>query len=395
MSSSSSLFPAIFYVGAVITVVAVALVFLSLAQFSKKKKVRGYLMPTAGLVKIYSPHGGAIEKVTVGDGQTVAKNAPLVTVTNRQSLINGDDVSTAVLKHLDERIAGLTQQITAQEHIGANRKMQLEHRIAGLRQQLVQLLQQKTTQQDKVETLDAQMPRYRRLQTQGYLADVEYEKHYNEDLNAHTQLESLDNRIAALRTQLTETVDALAVAPQEQASKLSQLHSRKSSLAQERVTTQGQHQRVLRAPIAGRVTAVQVHNGQQIESTRPVMALLPQGAQFVANLFIPSRAIGFVHSGQSVELQYDAFPHERFGVYDSVVTRVANAILSPAQVSAPIRVKQPVYRVQVALARQSVDTYGHSTPLASGMTLNANIILEKQSLLDWILDPLYSFKGHL
>lgn len=239
------------------------------------------------------------------------------------------------------------------------------------------------------------MPKYRHLLAQGYLADVKYQQHYNDYLSARANLESLNSRIASAKSDLSEAQDELEAAPNKLADTLSQLRSQRSALEQQRATSEGKSRRVLRAPVAGRITAIQVHSGQDVDSKRPLMAILPQGAKYAAELFVPSRAIGFVHQGQHVELQYDAFPHERFGVYDGTIADVADAIMTPAEVPAPVKLKQSVYRVKVALDRQAISAYGKSVPLTAGMTLSADIILEKRTLLDWLLDPLYSFKGHL
>ena len=43
------------------------------------------------------------------------------------------------------------------------------------------------------------------------------------------------------------------------------------------------------------------------------MTLTPRGGALRAELYVPSRAIGFVKSGQRVRLLYDAFPYQKFG----------------------------------------------------------------------------------
>lgn len=54
----------------------------------------------------------------------------------------------------------------------------------------------------------------------------------------------------------------------------------------------------------------------------------------------------------------------------------------------PLQIDEPVYKVKAKLQMQSVDAFGENVSLQPGMTLTANIILERQSFLDWILTPL-------
>ena len=62
------------------------------------------------------------------------------------------------------------------------------------------------------------------------------------------------------------------------------------------------------------------------------MTLLPDGASLLAELFVPSRAIGFVEPGQRVRLMVDAFPYQRFGTLGGRVETVSQAVLSPNEV---------------------------------------------------------------
>jgi membrane fusion protein len=58
-----------------------------------------------------------------------------------------------------------------------------------------------------------------------------------------------------------------------------------------------------------------------------------------------------------------------------------------------MELKEPVYRVTVELNKQDVFAYGENFPLQAGMMLEADIILDKQSLFEWIFEPLMSMKG--
>jgi membrane fusion protein len=46
--------------------------------------------------------------------------------------------------------------------------------------------------------------------------------------------------------------------------------------------------------------------------------------------------------------------------------------------------------VVVALEREDVDAYGKKMPLRPDMLLKADIILERRTLVQWILQPLLS-----
>jgi membrane fusion protein len=54
---------------------------------------------------------------------------------------------------------------------------------------------------------------------------------------------------------------------------------------------------------------------------------------------------------------------------------------------------EPIYRITVDLARQSVTAYGAQVPLQPGMALEADVALERRRLFEWVLDPLYAVTG--
>ena len=52
-----------------------------------------------------------------------------------------------------------------------------------------------------------------------------------------------------------------------------------------------------------------------------------------------------------------------------------------------------VFRVRVRLERPSVRAYGRELPLQPGMTLRADVVLERQPVLYWWLEPLFGLRG--
>jgi membrane fusion protein len=120
------------------------------------------------------------------------------------------------------------------------------------------------------------------------------------------------------------------------------------------------------------------------------LEIIPLDSTLQAQLFFPTRAFGFVRPGQQVRILYDAFPYQKFGTYRGSVTKVSQTILTSNDATGPITLNEPAYRVTVAPERPDIDAYGLKMPLQPGMLLKADVILEKRSLMRWLLDPLLS-----
>jgi membrane fusion protein len=58
-----------------------------------------------------------------------------------------------------------------------------------------------------------------------------------------------------------------------------------------------------------------------------------------------------------------------------------------------VTVPGPSYRVTVSVDRQSIEAFGRSFPLGADMTVKADIVFDRRSLLEWVLEPVLSLRG--
>jgi membrane fusion protein len=47
----------------------------------------------------------------------------------------------------------------------------------------------------------------------------------------------------------------------------------------------------------------------------------------------------------------------------------------------------------VRLARQEVTVYGRPVPLQPGLQLDADVLIERRRLIEWVFDPLFTLTG--
>lgn len=148
---------------------------------------------------------------------------------------------------------------------------------------------------------------------------------------------------------------------------------------------------VVAAPIGGRVEALPARVGQSVPVGGAVAIVVPADAELVAELFVPSRAAGFIRPGQPLRLKYQAFPFERYGAQDGVVTDISLTVLLPSEAGVPgLPIGEPVFRVLGRLASQELAVYGERVPLRAGMRLTADIVVDQRTLQEWLLDSIYA-----
>ena len=151
----------------------------------------------------------------------------------------------------------------------------------------------------------------------------------------------------------------------------------------------GQSAYAITSSVDGKILSISIDSvGRSVQAGQPLLTIMPANSVLEAELFIPSKAIGFIEKGQEVRLLYDAFPYQYFGSYRAIITDVTETILAPDEIFAAFKLTEPAYRVRADIDKRSIKARGRVLPLQSGMTLSANIILERRSFLNWLLEPL-------
>jgi membrane fusion protein len=368
--------------------VALVILFLVVAPYARKETVPGYLMPTTGTARIYAPQPGIVSAVHIEEGQEIEAGQPLLSVATAQVAADGGDVNTAILESLVDQKDLLTRQVAAEEHRTASEHRRLNALIQGLGAEVSQLEGQIVTQSDRVRLAESLVAAAARLNPRGYVSDLEYSRREEAVLEHRQNLGALGQQLAARRSQLTEQRYALEQLPMVAADRIRVLRGELSAAEQRIAEVNGRRAYVIRAPIAGRISALQATIGQPADPRRLQMSIIPSGGVLQAGLFVPTRAAGFIQPGQRVRILYEAFPYQNFGTYGGQVARISRTVLTGADTAGPIELREPAYRVTAALDRPDVDAYGQRMPLQPDMLLRADIILERRRLMAWILNPL-------
>jgi membrane fusion protein len=377
------------FIAASITII---IIFLFLGQYARKETVIGYLAPTAGIAKIFAAKPGTIKDIYVKEGQAVKKGQPLLAVETSQIGENGQDVNAGMLAPMESQQTSLKNQIAAEQERMKSEQVRLATTVAGLETEISELHAQIESQKEQFRISSQIVSSVTVLTAKGIVSELDYKKRQVAALEQKQKLDSLNQQLAARQNQLTETRSSLEQLPTVTAGKIQSLRSELATAEQRIAEITGRRAYEIRAPAAGRVTTLQATVGQSVDTTHPELEILPDDSVMQAELFVPTRAIGFVQPGQEVRILYDAFPYQQFGTYRGRVIEISQTILTKTDTIGPIELKEPAYRVKVALDRPDIDAYGKRIPLQADMLLRADIILEKRTLMRWFLDPLLSVR---
>lgn len=368
------------------------LAWLFVGHYTRREHVVGSLVPQAGLLVVNARTAGTLTKLNVAEGAEVSAGDALLTISGDRSSVSMGETAAAISTQQHRVKDHLESAIVDTSRIGDEQEDDLRMQQRMLRSQIKQLDEQADIQHRQVQDLTAMLHRLQALGTKGYVSALDVQQQRTQELNAEEQVKSLMRQRSESERQLNSIGDQLAQLPLVTAGKLNDLQRQMAQNEQALVQNEVDRATVLRAPEGGVVSAVLIKQGQTVIPGQSLLAVMPRGSVLQAQLLVPSSAIGFVHRGTSVVLHYQAFPYQKFGVQHGTVIDVSRSALTPTEVTGMLGQQPPeesLYQVRVRLAHQDIRVYGRSEPLKPGMMLDAELLLDRRRMIEWIFEPLY------
>jgi membrane fusion protein len=290
---------------------------------------------------------------------------------------------------MGERRAGLQSVLDGQLRALSAQGKGLAAQLETAGSELRQIEGEIATRQQQVQISEATLARLRELHQQQYVSQLQLGQQESVLLEQVAAVQSLQRQAGAAERGIQQLQQSLDELPGQRNALEASVQRDLAALAQERVEMHATASVTIAAPVNGIVATQIVKTGQAVQEGQPLLTLLPGDGALEAQLLVPSRAIGFVAPGDRVLLRYQAFPWQKFGHQLGAVASISRSALDLAGAD------QPLYRVTVTLAQQSVIAYGQTELLKPGMLLDADILGERRRLIEWLLEPLYSLKGRV
>ncbi len=381
----------------VATLAALIVAFLVFGHYTRRSRVSGELVPTEGLLAVNANIQGTVGKVMVREGQHVSQGEALLEIDANADSIRLGDLHAEISRRLSAQRKGLQSDLLTQRQTIRHQADELRHRIALLRAQQDQIRGQHLLQQHRVSSDRRLLQRIRPLGKKGYVSAFRIEQQQSQLLQDQTRARELVRQQLSIEQQITGARHKLSELPLVFRTKRNATERQVSTIDQQLAKNEAQRSLVLRAPRDGVVTTLVAKPGQAVSVGQSLISILPHGSRLLARLLVPSRAIGFVAPGNRVVLRYRAYPYQKFGQQYGEIGSISRSALSPAEIAEMTgrRVRQPLYRVDVKLDRQDMPAYGKLQPLMPGMALNADILMERRTLLEWVFEPLYGLGRHI
>lgn len=381
------------------TIAVGIIIFFILFSTARKAQTSGVVLPSEGLLRVRAGQAGIVTQVRVKEGQEVKAGDVLFVLSNERNIGTVTSAESTVSTLLQNRRDSYRDELL-QSNLQANQRVwAAQKRSMALREEGERLNAQIALQKSRVTLVAQAFQRFKDLHAKNYISAAQMEEKEGELLDQRQRLAELERlRSANEREYASSEAEYRDLQFQAQRDETA-LKRNALAIQQDLAESEARREIHITAATPGMVSAITVEVGKPVSADTTLTSILPVGSELAAEIYAPSRSVGFIKPGMTVLLRYQAYPYQKFGQYAAIVHEVAGTPISmqeltlPGAVSAPSQASEPLYRIRLKLNQQSVLAYGKPVALKPGMLLDATIILEHRHLYEWILEPLFSISG--
>ena len=162
----------------------------------------------------------------------------------------------------------------------------------------------------------------------------------------------------------------------------------------------------LTAPVDGVVQQLAVHTvGGVVTPAQALAVVVPSQAPLEIEAMVSNRDIGFVHTGQKVEIKVDTFNFTRYGLlHGEVISLSSDAITRDKQPARPNdrtadsasnsepRGQELEYAARISLDRTDMQVDEKRVKLGPGMAVTVEIKTGSRRIISYLLSPLAKYR---
>lgn len=369
---------------------------LYFGSYTRREKVVGQLVSHDGIVRISSLTTGYVARVLLAEADSAVAGGPVIEIDSEAYLADGSAVRKGVSLALEAQQRALRADIEVSKDSYARSvdstrgQIQLyELRLTDATQALEIYQQEQAEQQRLLEKIEP-------LLDSGYVSATQIQQQRSALTSVKASVKSQQSEVTSIRIELEKRKAELARAPLDLASKINASERLLAGADVEVQSNARSRGASLLSPVNGTVSTVLVNQGQAVTPGQSLMTIVKDSAQTEAQLLVDSRSIGFIQNGTKVGLRLRAYPYQKFGVVTGTVKAKSLTPLTPEEATNRLGITgitESMFLVRVKLDRQTIDVYGNSVRLTPGMYVDADVMLDRRRLYEWLFQPAYALRN--
>ena len=391
----------VFSVGVLVMLMLIgALLFFG--EYTRKARVVGMLVPDLGVIRLVPPVAGRVLERNVAEGQTVRAGDVMFVLALQSSTLPAE-AQDQVLRSIDERRRSLLDSSRQLSLLAAAQALALDRRLDEMQREQSQVEAEAALHRQRLALAQQALDRLESLSNENFISPAQVQTKREDLIGLQAQAKALERQGATLARDRAGVEGERRGLPLSTKGRQGEIERDLASLSRESAEHNAVRQIVVRAPQDGTVSAVLAEPGQSVSPASALASLVPANARMQAHLFATSGAVGFLRTDQQVRLRFEAFPYQKFGHQNGHVLQVSRTPLAPSELAGlPLagaltadNSTEPMFRITVAMDEPTLRAFGGEQKLVAGMRMQADVLLERRRLIEWLFEPLLGLTGRL
>ena len=392
---------------------SVALAWMSWATIDVVVRGSGKVTPASQVQSVQSLEGGIIGDIMVREGQAVRMGQPLIKI-NDIAFSSSFEENRLRYLELVAKAKRLTAEAFNQEFVAdetvakeAPKLIEAERSLfeSHLRQlhETLGILEEKINQQQSalleaqarqkqlgksLSLLRKEIKIKKPLVDRGIISEVEFIQLQQKEAEMEGEIEAVELSIPRINSTIEEArfskqkerLDFQNKAKQE----LNEVNAEIGRISETQNTLQDRVKRtMLRSPVNGIVQRLYINTiGGVISPGNNIVDIVPQDDALLVELRISPVDIAYINVGQFARLKFSAYDFAVHGSLQGIVIFVsADTITDPEG--------ETYFLVRVKPNKSFLGVKSNELPIKIGMTVEADIITDKKTILSYLTDPVH------
>lgn len=398
----------------IFSMLAIAILGSVIGQVDEVAVAPGKIIPDGNIKVIQSLEGGVVNAIHVHEGDRVKKGQLLIeldTTINRAELgklktsLETAKVERALLQaeqsgnrvqidqllkensHLiiDPALLERQRQLKVAQKADFDQKQAaIEIEVDQSRDELAIAQNQLTQIETKINILENEVNTQKTLYASGVISEKELTDKENELKLAEQQKKQQESQVQYYQTQIRSKQNSVILGSAEYKKTLMEEIVAKDKVIQElepevekmdkRVSLQ-----TVVAPVDGLVQGVGANTiGGVVSSEKPIVTIVPDYTPLIVEATVLNKDIGFVHSGQKVDIKLDTFPFQKYGSIPGSIVQISPDAIQDEKLGY-------VYKIKVKPEVDTIRVGENSIPISPGMTAQAEIKTGNRRIIEFFL----------
>lgn len=371
------------------------LLYIAFGSYTRRETILGEVVMQPHPIALSASKSGYISERYVDINQPIKKGDPLFKIT-LDRITDSGNVGVNSINSIKAQIKKLDNMIELVKANETETLANLEKQIAKNQKIYADTQRYFAEVSKSTEEYRLTLKKYENLMKQGHSANDEVALQRSRYFDQKSLRNNLQEKLIQQESAIISLENEIESRKTDFQNQIIRYELQQNDLEIRLLEFESVSELIVNAPIDGFVESMSVTLGQVIREGDSLAQLIPANkGKYQLVMWVPNSAISFIKPNDHINIRYEAFPFEKFGQFEGIITHISTVPASLQELAFYKNVpttdpNHPLYKITVSIADQHIQYNNISLAFLSGMKAEATVFLENRKLYEWMLFPLYN-----